>query len=76
MTQRVVDNVRAMGRSSHDFAAIGENISENLTEVMSIVRDWFIQNHKIVMEYRLAVRKYPGTEQFVPCLMIDFRDRW
>lgn len=76
LTRQVVNNVKAMGRSSHDFAAIGKNVSENLEEVMDIVRNWFVQNHKFVMEYTLEVRKYPGTEEFVPCLMIDFRDRW
>lgn len=76
LTQQVVNNVKTMGRSSHDFAVAGENVSENLEEVMDIVRNWFVQNHKFVMEYTLEVRKYPGTEEFVPCLMIDFRDRW
>ena len=54
----------------------GENVSENLEEVLDIVRNWFVQNHKFVMEYTLEVRKHPGTEEFVPCLKIDFRDRW
>jgi len=74
--QNVLENVKAMGRSSHNFAVIGKNISENVSEIMSVVQDWFSQNHKIVMKYELKVRKYPGSDDFIPCLMIDFQDRW